>query len=187
MSICDNDRGVKGKVIDRVFLNYCLPVAKELLPKSLDCFHPAAPWTLLNLIKAFDSINLTGLWNTLLKRAYPHNSSVLALWWHEICDINQFTTEPLSLMTSSKQGCNSFQTPFLISLAVLLHLISRKHPTGTEILLRTWDICSDYTPEPKLPSTSTVKPQSAGVRSWKPSCVLLSTHSLKHSREQTLH
>uniref|UniRef100_A0A803TM72 ribonuclease H n=1 Tax=Anolis carolinensis TaxID=28377 RepID=A0A803TM72_ANOCA len=154
-----------GKILARILANRLLPVSEDTLPESQNGFRPSRGtvdmiftarqlqekcreqnqplyMAFIDLAKAFDTVNRSALWTILQKIGCPDKFVNILRLLHDdmmatVLDSNGSQSDPFKVESGVKQGCVIAPTLFSIFIAMILHLVDGKLPTGVEIIYRT--------------------------------------------------
>uniref|UniRef100_A0A803SPW5 ribonuclease H n=1 Tax=Anolis carolinensis TaxID=28377 RepID=A0A803SPW5_ANOCA len=96
----------------------------------------------IDLAKAFDTVNRSALWTIFQKIGCPDKFVNILRLLHDdmmatVLDSNGSQSDPFKVESGVKQGCVIAPTLFSIFIAMILHLVDGKLPTGVEIIYRT--------------------------------------------------
>ncbi|XP_062834399.1 uncharacterized protein LOC134298378 [Anolis carolinensis] len=153
------------KILTRILANRLLPVSEDTLPESQNGFRPSRGtvnmiftarqlqekcreqnqplyMAFIDLAKAFDTLNRSALWTILQKIGCPDKFVNILRLLHDdmmatVLDSNSSQSDPFKVGSGVKQGCVIAATLFSIFIAMILHLVDGKLPTGVEIFYRT--------------------------------------------------
>ena len=165
---CENYRGISllaiaEKIIARILANRLVPHAEGFLPESQRGFCPNRGTTymfftaqqlqekcreqrqplymaLIDLRKAFNSVNRETLWRTLAKYGCPEKFISILRPFHNGMSAwvigSRGDSEAFKVQTGVKQGCVIAPTLFSIFIPAIFHLIQVRLPDGIEIIYR---------------------------------------------------
>uniref|UniRef100_A0A803T403 Reverse transcriptase domain-containing protein n=1 Tax=Anolis carolinensis TaxID=28377 RepID=A0A803T403_ANOCA len=153
------------KILARILANRLLLVSEDTLPESQNGFRPSRGtvdmiftarqlqekcreqnqplyMAFIDLAKAFNTVNHSALWTILQKIMCPDKFVNILRLLHDdmmatVLDSNGSQSDPFKVESGVKLGCVIAPTLFSIFIAMILHLVNGKLPTGVEIIYRT--------------------------------------------------
>ncbi|KAF0031717.1 hypothetical protein F2P81_016272 [Scophthalmus maximus] len=116
-------------------------IARQLQEKCREQNQPRY-MAIIDLTKAFDSVNRQALWLVLAKIGCPEKYIRVLRLLHDNMSATVLTgfgdeTEPFQVDTRIKQGCVIAPSLFSNFIEAILHLTGNQLPLGVEIMYRT--------------------------------------------------